>query len=74
MKVGGYDRGGITYIIVPRLISLMTAVQSGKLDGLSTSIHNNDETAFVKNKRQRIDSPNRLDAAQKTRNVKDGII
>ena len=48
MKAAGYDRGGITYIIAPRLISLMTAVQSGQLDGLATSIHSNDETAFCK--------------------------
>ncbi len=48
MKAAGYDRGGITYIIAPRLISLMVAVQSGQLDGLAASIHNNDEAAFCK--------------------------
>ncbi len=48
MKAVGYDRGGITYIIAPRLISLMVAVQFGQLDGLAASINNNDEAAFCK--------------------------
>ncbi|MBN1947322.1 MAG: hypothetical protein JW797_16755 [Bradymonadales bacterium] len=34
MKQAGYDRGGITYIIAPRIISLAQAAQSGQLDGL----------------------------------------
>lgn len=34
LKAAGYDRGGITYIVAPRLITLMEAVASGVLDAL----------------------------------------
>jgi len=34
LKAAGYDRGGITYIIAPRLVSLMNAVRAGELDAL----------------------------------------
>lgn len=37
LKAAGYDRGGITYIIAPRVISLMEAVAAGQLDVLGAS-------------------------------------
>lgn len=46
MKVAGYDRGGITYIISPRLISLMETIQSGGLDGLADAVEAGLEDRF----------------------------
>ncbi|MDF1788862.1 MAG: hypothetical protein P1U82_23580 [Verrucomicrobiales bacterium] len=47
MKKAGYDRGGITYIIAPRLISLMEAVKAGELDLLAKQIASKNEKAFL---------------------------
>lgn len=47
LKAAGYDRGGITYIIAPRLVSLMEAAQAGGLDPLAAAIANGDEAAFT---------------------------
>lgn len=46
LKVAGYDRGGITYIIAPRLVSLMEALGEGRLDPLATALASGDEAAF----------------------------
>jgi len=46
LKEAGYDRGGITYIIAPRLISLMNAIRSGALDPLAGFLEKNDEDGF----------------------------
>lgn len=46
MKAAGYDRGGITYIIAPRVITLMEAVKNGELDGLAKAIKAKSESQF----------------------------
>lgn len=46
LKDAGYDRGGVTYIIAPRLISLMQAVADGALDALPAAVHAGDEAGF----------------------------
>ena len=47
LKAAGYDRGGITYIIAPRLVSLMGAVGAGRLDPLAAAVAAGDEGAFA---------------------------
>ena len=46
LKTAGYDRGGITYIIAPRLLELMGAIQTGTLDALEKHLKSRDEKAF----------------------------
>ncbi len=48
LKEAGYDRGGITYIIAPRLLALMDAIQAGRLDALDEHLKQRDEGAFRK--------------------------
>jgi hypothetical protein len=48
LKSAGYDRGGITYIIAPRVRSLMEAIASGSLKGLDAAISSNQEANFCK--------------------------
>lgn len=47
MKRAGYDRGGITYIIAPRLIGLMEAIQRGDLDELPGFVAAGDREGAV---------------------------
>jgi len=47
LKAAGYDRGGITYIIAPRLVSLLEAAVSGELDPLAAAVSDRDEAAFA---------------------------
>jgi len=47
LKAAGYDRGGITYIIAPRLVALMEAAASGALDPLADALASGDEAAFA---------------------------
>lgn len=47
MKEAGYDRGGITYIIAPRVISLMKAIKAGDIDALSKHVAAKKEKAFL---------------------------
>lgn len=42
LKAAGYDRGGITYIIAPRVISLAAAIQEGALDSLADHVAQSD--------------------------------
>lgn len=42
LKAAGYDRGGITYIVTPRLIALMDAVVAGQLDRLPALVDAGD--------------------------------
>ena len=42
----GYDRGGITFIISPRICSLMESVRSGTLDSLEANLEQGDHEAF----------------------------
>jgi hypothetical protein len=46
LKAAGYDRGGITYIISPRIVSLMQAVTDGSLDDLTSHVEHRDRDAF----------------------------
>lgn len=46
LKDAGYDRGGVTWIIAPRLHSLMAAHQAGELDGLVDRLAADDEPGF----------------------------
>lgn len=46
LKTAGYDRGGITYIIAPRVLNLMEAIQAGKLDSVPGSLAEGDQEAF----------------------------
>ncbi|MDF1543233.1 MAG: hypothetical protein P1P71_08970 [Anaerosomatales bacterium] len=46
LKAAGYDRGGITYIIAPRVRSLMEAVQAGTLDSIAEALSSGDQDAF----------------------------
>lgn len=46
LKSAGYDRGGITYIIAPRVHSLLEAVGEGKLDSLAEALEQGDEDGF----------------------------
>lgn len=46
LKRAGYDRGGITYIIAPRVIELMRELDAGLLDGLADLAAANDGAAF----------------------------
>ncbi len=46
LKAAGYDRGGITYIIAPRVLNLMEAIQAGKLDSVPGSLAEGDQEAF----------------------------
>lgn len=48
LKAAGYDRGGITYIIAPRLLALMKAIQAGTLDTVEEYLKQRDEAAFRK--------------------------
>ena len=48
LKAAGYDRGGITYIIAPRLLALMDAIQEGKLDALEVHLKQRNEGDFRK--------------------------
>ena len=46
LVAAGYDRGGITFIISPRICSLMEAVRSGELDLLKEYLERGDRDAF----------------------------
>ncbi|MCK6512599.1 hypothetical protein L6R29_21930 [Myxococcota bacterium] len=48
LKAAGYDRGGITHIIAPRLLALMGAIQEGKLDALEVHLKQRNEGDFRK--------------------------
>lgn len=45
LERAGYRRGKITWIVAPRLQTLMSEVGAGKLDGLSEAVSAGDETA-----------------------------
>ena len=47
LKAAGYDRGGITYIIAPRVRNLLEAVQAGKLDSLAKALAKGNKDAFT---------------------------
>jgi hypothetical protein len=47
LKAADYDRGGITYIIAPRVMSLSQAVASGRLDSLPGHLAAGHKDAFV---------------------------
>lgn len=46
LKGAGYDRGGITYIIAPRVRALMECLSNGTLDGLDATIKSQREADF----------------------------
>ncbi len=46
LKRVGYDRGGITYIIAPRVRALMESISNGTLDGLDATIQHAREANF----------------------------
>ena len=45
LELAGYARGKITWIVAPRLQTLMSEVGAGKLDGLSEAVTAGDEAA-----------------------------
>ena len=47
LRQAGYDRGGITYIIAPRVISLMGALKSGHFDTLPMLVEKQDKQKLV---------------------------
>jgi hypothetical protein len=46
LKEVGYDRGGVTYIIAPRLRSLLAAARGGLVDELAQRVAARDEAGF----------------------------
>jgi len=47
LRAAGYDRGGVTYIIAPRLQELMRAATDGALDPLPRLLAAGDREAFA---------------------------
>lgn len=46
LKAAGYDRGGVTYIIAPRLQSLMAAARDGAIDRARDRLNAADPEGF----------------------------
>lgn len=46
LKKAGYDRGGITYIIAPRVTTLMEAIKDGSLDSLKARLKSQKKKGF----------------------------